>query len=196
VATQGSASGVAPTLSRRRRTAIALALLLVFAPLIAACGAGFEAQTNQVYQPAEGVNDRSGEVFVINALLVTDGTGTGTVVASLINQGSEPDRLVAVVASATNGAPLDSSDLGEGLELLPQQPVQLAAEVISVTATTDAAESGSEEPAGVEAGGFVTLQFQFERASVVELQVPVVAKESEHSDVYVDIPVSPPATPA
>jgi copper(I)-binding protein len=193
VGKQGSASGGAPTLSRRRRTAIAV--LFACAPLVAACGAGFEAQTNQVYQPAVGVNDRSGEVFVINALLVTAGTGTGTVVASLINQSTEPDRLVAVVASATNGAPLDSTDLGAGIELPSQESVQVADEGITVTAGADAATPGSEEPSGVTAGALVTLQFQFERAAVVEIEVPVVSNESEHSDVYVDVPVSPAASP-
>jgi hypothetical protein len=39
------------------------------------------------------------------------------------------------------------------------------------------------------------LQFQFERAPVVEVEVPVVSQESEHSDVYSDITVSPPASP-
>lgn len=185
-----SAAGGAPALSRGRRTTIAV--LAACVPLLAGCGAGFDAQTNQVYQPAVGVNDRSSEVFVINALLVSDGSGTGTVVASLINQTTEPDRLLAVVASSTTGAPLEATDLGAGVELPPQEPVQLSGEGISVTATTEAGDTGSGEAGGVTVGSFVTLQFQFELASLVEVEAPVVSNEDP---VYADITVSPPASP-
>jgi hypothetical protein len=167
-------------------------VLAACTPVLVACGAGFDAQTNQVYQPAVGVNDRSGDIFVINALVVTDGSGAGTVVAALINETDETDTLVSVVASSTSGAPLESSDLGGGIELPPDQSVQLADEGISVSGTAAAGEPGSQEEGGVTAGSFVVLQFQFEQAAVVTVEAPVVIDGTEHQDVYEDIPVSPP----
>ena len=189
VGTRPSAPGGVSALSRRRRTAIAL--LAACAPVLAACGANFDAQTNQVYQPAVGVNDRSGDVYVVNALVVTDGSGTGTVVASLINQANQSDRLVNVLASTTAGAPLEATGLRKGIELPPLEAVQIVDDrVVSVTSTAAGAEPGSDK-GGVTAGGYVTLQLQFERAPVVEVTVPVVSKSSEHQDVYRDIPVNP-----
>ena len=174
-------------MSRRRRTTIAL--LAATAPLLVACGAGEDAQTNQVYQPAVGVNDRSGDVFVINALVVTDGSGSGTVVASLVNTATEDDALTEVVASATTGAPLEASDLGGGIDVAAGEAVQLADEGVAVSSTAVASGGDAEAEGGVTAGSYVTLQFVFERASVVEVGAPVVSSESEHQDVYEDVPL-------
>jgi hypothetical protein len=193
VRTRASASGGGSRLSRRRRTTIGL--LAAAAPLLTACGAGFDAQTNQVYQPAVGVNDRSGDVFVINALVVTDGSGSGTVVASLVNTAAEDDALTEVVATATSGAPLEASALGAGIDIPAGDAVQLADEGVTVSTTAVAEGSGSEQSeGGVTAGSFVTLQFVFERAQVVELHAPVVSNESEHHDMYEDVPLPTPST--
>ncbi len=67
----------------------------MLAPLLAGCGTGFQAQTNQIYQPGPGITVRDGGVYAINTLIVTDGNGNGTLVAALVNQAARPDTLVS-----------------------------------------------------------------------------------------------------
>ena len=69
------------TSARRRLAAVALVLLV---PLLGACGFGY--QTDQVYQPSVGVNDRDGTVDVLGAVVVSSADGQGTFVASLVNK--------------------------------------------------------------------------------------------------------------
>lgn len=185
---RAAASGGAAALSRRRRTTIALVAACM--PGLAACGAGFDAQTNQVYQPAAGVSDRSGSVNVIDALIVTDGNGSGTVVASLVNTGVEDDLLTEVVASTTDGAPLESSDLRNGIVLPAGQAVQLANRGrVTVSGSAAAGDQGSEGGAALAPSSYATLQFVFDRAPVVELTVPVVSNASDHNDIYENVPL-------
>ena len=70
---------------------------------------------------------------MINALVVTDGSGSGTVVASLVNTDAEDDALAEVVATATSGAPLEASALGAGIDIPAGEAVQLADEGVTVT---------------------------------------------------------------
>jgi len=66
---------------RRRLAALALVLLV---PSLGACGFGY--QTDKVYQPAVGVNNRSGAVAVLGAVVVSGSDGSGTFVTSLVNK--------------------------------------------------------------------------------------------------------------
>ena len=63
------------------------------------------AQTDQVYNPAAGVDDRSGSVDVLNALVVSGSDGSGTVIASLVNNDQTHSDSLRSVA----GAGADSS---------------------------------------------------------------------------------------
>ena len=67
---------------RRRLAALALVLLV---PGLGAC----QYQTDQVYQPGVGVNNRDGTVDVLGAVVVSSTDGKGTFVASLVNQDLE-----------------------------------------------------------------------------------------------------------
>jgi hypothetical protein len=60
----------------RRRLATAALLLAV--PALSSCSVSFGAQTDQVYNPSAGVDDRSGSVDVLNALVVSGAAGSGT----------------------------------------------------------------------------------------------------------------------
>jgi hypothetical protein len=184
VGNRAAVSGGAAALSRRRRTTIALVAACM--PALAACGSGFDAQTNQVYQPADGVSDRSGTVNVIDALVVSDGSGSGTVVASLVNTGTQDDVLTEVLASTSSGAPLESADLGRGIGLPAGQAVQLANRGM-VTVTASDAAGGEAEP--LAPSSYVTLQFVFEQAPGVELTVLVVSNQSDHHDTYENVPL-------
>jgi hypothetical protein len=155
----------------------------VAAPLLASCGTGFQAQTNQIYQPGPGISDRTDGVYVLNALVVTDGQGHGTLVGALINQRARPDRLESVTVKSDSGAPLKASILSGTLALLPQRSVQLAD-------TGDVRVSGK-----LVAGAFCSLSLTFHNAAPVAIQIPIVAKTSAFANVQVG-PVPPPSTPS
>jgi len=149
-------------------------LLTLALPLIAGCGAGFGAQTQQVYQPADGVTVRSGMVYVVNALVVTDGDGNGTVVVALINQADEPDRLVSLTAEATTGEPVEVTPIPTDFELASGESVQ--------SAETGTLRLSSPE---LEPGGLVTLTFEFEQAAPVSVEVPVLPQSTDYADVEI-----------
>lgn len=166
--------------SKRRLLWRCLALACAAAALlgVAGCGSNFNAQTQQQYQPAEGINNRAGDVYAINTLVVTDGKGNGTVVSALINQAQTEDTLRSV--TATDGsAQLKVAPLPEsGIVLRPSRLVQLGTEG-SVRIRSD----------NLRAGFFVTLTFTFANAAPLELDVPVV--ENEEDSPYADVPVEP-----
>ena len=63
-----------PPVTRRR---IAAASLVLLVPVLAACSSS-EYQTDQVYQPGVGVNERSGTVDVLGAVVVRTSEGEGS----------------------------------------------------------------------------------------------------------------------
>jgi len=149
-------------------------LLALTSPLIAGCGAGFGAQTQQVYQPADGVTVRSSMVYVVNALVVTDGDGNGTVVVALINQAAEADQLISLTAEGTAGDPVEVTPIPDDFALAPGESVQ--------TAETSTLRLSSPE---LEPGGLVTLTFEFKEAAPVSVEVPVAPQSTDYADVEV-----------
>jgi hypothetical protein len=144
---------------------------------IAGCGSNFNAQSEQIYQPAVGLSDRSGQVYAINTLVVTNGKGDGTVIAALINQAHHDDHLRSVTVVDGKGSQLQVAPLpANGLRLPSTQSVQLA-------------DSGAVRVSGpsLEAGTVVTVTFTFAQAAPVTLDVPVV----EDSSTYASVPVGP-----
>lgn len=156
----------------RRRVGACLVTLTL--PLFTGCGAGFEAQSQQVYQPADGVTVRSSMVYVVNAVVVTDGEGNGTVVVALINQSDEPDELVSLAAEDTKGAAVEVSPIPPDFALPSGQSVQ--------TAETGTLRLSSPK---LKPGGLVTLTFEFKEAASVEVEVPVVPQSADYADVEV-----------
>lgn len=153
----------------RRLRLLAAAAVVAAAPVLASCGVNFEAQTNQVYTPAEGSNDRDGMVDVIHALVVSADDGSGTVVATLVNNDQEqPDELTGVEGAG------DDSDvqvtLGDADATIPPGGALKLGETGHVTVEGDA----------VKAGSFVRLLFTFQGGEAAELNVPVVAATGEY----------------
>jgi len=145
-----------------RRVAI-VALLL--APVLAACG--FNAQTDQVYQAGTGVNDRSGDVYVLNALIVSGEDGSGTFVAGLDNERqSKSDRLTGITG---DGVSVKNAD---DIEVPPNALVNLA-EDGKVWVTGD----------GVVPGKFVTLTLTFASGQSTTVRVPVETHQGDYADV-------------
>ncbi|MBA3311574.1 MAG: hypothetical protein H0U28_16240, partial [Nocardioidaceae bacterium] len=146
-----------------------------------ACAASFDAPTGQDYQPAVGVNERSGQVYAINTLVVTDGEGHGTVVVALVNQLDTADALRAFSVSNDDDPTLQATPLTDAIPLPANGSVQVG--------TTGALRVRGED---LRAGRFIDVRFDFANAEPVEIGVPVV----EDTDVYADVPLGPVETTA
>jgi hypothetical protein len=144
----------------RRRVAIAALLL---APALTACG--FNEQTDQVYQPAVGVNDRSGDVDILNGLVVSGQDGSGTFAGTLVNTTDEDDTLESVTGSGITAA---------------RRTVDVPAE-----GNVPLADSGqiTVQGSGIEAGSFVVLTFAFSSGQTTTMKVPVVDATGDYVDV-------------
>lgn len=159
-----------------RRTAAVAALVLT--PALTSCG--FNEPTDQVYTPAVGVNDRSGSVDVLNAVVVSGADGSGTLLATLVNNDSSADSLSGIAGAGENQGL--SVDLGSPIEVPGGQSVR-------VSESTPVSVEGE----GVDAGRFVSLTFTFERGEQVTLEMPVVARRGTYADI--PVPSVAPATP-
>src|SRR4051794_15688522 len=84
--TPTESSDLVSPVRRRRLAAASLAVTTMLS--LGACGTGFSAQTNQVYQPAVGADAR-GDVDALNTLLVANPNGSATVSVGLQNNLTE-----------------------------------------------------------------------------------------------------------
>jgi hypothetical protein len=155
----------------RRRVAATAIVLLV--PVLAACG--FNAQTDQVYQAATGVNDRSGTINVLNALIVSGEDGSGTFAGSLVNLSQkDDDTLVSITGDGITAT-------GTPVTVPADQLVNLATKG-QVTMTGD----------GVVPGKWVRLELKFQSGQTTDVNVPVVTHMDEYSQV--PMPTSAPSS--
>lgn len=150
------------------RRSIAVAAL-VLAPMLSACG--LNQPTDRVYNPGVGVNERSGQVDVLHAAVVSGEDGSGTLVAGLANNTQKGDALTQVAGSGEDSGV--TATLSAPIKIAPGSAVQLADE------KTPVAVKGQ----GVTSGTFVTLTFSFQNAESVTLDVPVVAHRGDFADV-------------
>jgi hypothetical protein len=155
----------------QRRLAIAALLL---APVLTACG--FNEQTDQVYQAAVGVNDRSGAVDILNALVVSGQDGSGTFAGTLVNTASEDDRLDSLTGT-------DVVAIRRTVDV-PAGGTALLADSGILTLTGDVIKPGS----------YVELTFAFNNGQSTTMKVPVVAATGDYADV--PLPKAAPSTPA
>jgi len=162
---------VAVTTLRTRLTQVALVLAV---PALAACSTNLEAPTDQVYNPARGVNDRSGDVDVLNVLVVSSTEGTGTVIATLVNNETDEDTLTGVTVA---GSEADIADA--------RTSAVIAAGGHNNLATTGAVTASS---ADIEDGSFVEVVFTFQHAGAITVEAPVVPREGDYADVPAEQP--------
>lgn len=144
------------------RRGLAAAALVLAAPMLTACG--FNVQTDQDYQAGIGVNDRTGEVDVLNAVVVSAEKGTGQFLATFVNTSTKDSIRVLSVESGTQ-----SSVLGQ--KLLPETALNLAQEApVSV--------SGDD----VAPGKFVKVTIDFDNGQQTVVNAPIVANQAEFAD--------------
>ena len=151
------------------RRSIAAAVLLV--PVLASCG--FNEPTDRVYTPGVGVNERSGTVDVLHALVVSGADGSGTIVATLSNNDvRESDALTRITGSGEDAA----------LAVTLEGPVEIpAGGSVSLADETEVSVEGQS----LTAGTFVELTFSFERGENVVVEVPVVARRGDYAEIPV-----------
>jgi hypothetical protein len=155
--------------THRSRVVAAAAVLLVV--VLAGCGT-FNAQTDQPYQPARGVNDRSSSVDVLNAAVVSAAEGSGTLAVTLVNNDQDDPDTVASIA--VNGTEASIEGVGE----IPAAGMLNLAESGAVTVSQE----------DISAGRFVDVEFTFRNADAVDLSVPVVPNTAEWAAVPVQTP--------
>ena len=145
------------------RRSIAAAAILLAAPVLASCG--FGEQTDQVYNAAAGVDNRSGSVYVLNALIVSGSNGSGTVVASLVNSDEQNNDALTGITGIT----------GDGLTVNgPSRTALPAGGNVNLSDLGRYSASGRD----VVPGKFVKLTFTFQRAQQVTLDVPVMSSSN------------------
>ncbi len=155
-----------------KRLRIVAAAVALAVPVLSSCSSNFNAPTDQVYTPGVGVNDRSGNIDVLHALIVSGEDGSGTLVAALVNNDQVNPDTLAGVSGAGDDASIEISDSGAQVEIPADGLVQLADDGdISVTATQ------------VQPGRFIELTFNFENSESVSVEVPVVANTEEFAEV-------------
>jgi len=145
----------------QRRAAIAALLL---APALTACG--FNEQTDQVYQAAVGVNDRSDDVYVLNALIVSGTDGSGTFAGTLVNTDTTADDKLDSVSGPGVTASQTTVDVpaGDNVPLGDSGDVTL-------------------DGAGIVPGKFVQVTLGFSSGQTTTMKVPVVAAAGDYADV-------------
>lgn len=147
------------------RRSVAAAAVLLGAPALASCG--FAKPTDRVYTPTVGVNERSGSVDVLHALIVSGGDGSGTVIAGLANNDlAEADTLAGIAGvgvTVTGGGPVEIP-AGGFVQLADAGGVPVQGEAIAV-------------------GTFVELTFTFEHGRSVTLEVPVLDQRGDYEDI-------------
>ena len=136
--------------------------------VLTGCTTGFDAEVLYVYDAGVGVNDRSGDVYVLNALVVDNGDGSGTLSVSLLEKTGEGDQLVGVEAATVEGEPIEVSLNADPLELCGEQLAVVGANA-EVTLTGD----------NFAAGDMVQMVFTFRDAEPIRMQVPVMSRDTD-----------------
>jgi hypothetical protein len=167
------------------RRSLAAAVLVLAAPVLSSCGGNFNQQTNQIYNPAEGVDDRSGDVDVLNALVVSTENGSGTVVATFVNNNRDRDDTLRSITGAGDNA---------DLKVTPGGPTTIPAGGL-----LNLAERGRNFVEGerVRPGYFVDITFTFEQGTAITVNAPVVnGEEPEYTSVPQPTPTGSPSPSA
>jgi copper(I)-binding protein len=155
--------------TRRPHRALVVAAAAAAVSLVAGCSAGFEATAVKPYAPADGILADSGDIRVLNALVVAGDAGrTGVVSMTIANRGDQDDRLTGV----TTGA--GTADLG-GDTALP------AGGAVRFGSGTDASVtiSGMTRLAGES----IRLRLTFARNQPVTIDTVVVPATGDYAEL-------------
>ena len=152
--------------------------------MLASCGLAFTAQTDQVYTPAIGVNNRTGQVDVLDALIVTKDGGSGTLVAGLVNDNERHSDALTGVTGAKQDSDLTVQATGTPVRLGPNSMYQLA-------------DTGNFKVYGSKLvpGYFVWVTFNFQSSQSITMDIPVTTPYNGLQQVPLPTSTAP-TTPA
>lgn len=145
-----------------RPLATAAAVLALAAPLTSC---GFDYATDREYDVTSAAASREGVVDVLNAVVVSGAEGSGTFIASFVNNDSDDEHTLTSVAGA-EGATVTAGEF-EPVTIEPAGIVNLADPAAGVVLTGD-----------FTAGNVVPLSIAFGNGESVSLNVPVVADDT------------------
>lgn len=142
---------------RRRSLALLSGALLLAAPL-SSCG--FDLATDRVNQIAAGTNNRDASVDVLGAVLVSAEEGSGTFIASFVNNSLDETATVEALEPQDAGA---AQVEFEPIEIEPNSIVNLAQD-----------DQGVPVEGDFGPGGTVPMNVTLSDGNTLEIDVPVV----------------------
>ncbi|MBB3042170.1 hypothetical protein [Nocardioides soli] len=150
-------------LRRSARLLTAAGALVLAASALTSCG--FDYATDRVYTPGAGTNDRSGNVDVLSAVVVSAEGGSGTLITTFVNK----ETTESATVDAIEGEDLTIGDF-DPIEIAPSGYVNLADADTPITVEGD-----------YEVGAFLSLTFSFGDGTSVTMDVPSVPDCDEYA---------------
>ena len=155
-----------PAMHLRRSLALLTGALLLTGPL---AGCGFDPATNQINDIAPGADARDASVDVLGAVIVSAEDGSGTFIASFVNNSLEEEATVSgLMADEGVDVQVDFSPI----EVPPNELVNLAQDDQGIAVEGDFG-AGDQLPMVMELGD----------GELVELSVPVMPNCDEYAGV-------------
>jgi copper(I)-binding protein len=161
-----------------RRTLATGAAALTVTAALAACG--FSYPTDRVNNITAGANYRDGTVNVLNAVVVSQNGGTGTFIATFVN--NSDTKTVSLTGMTGDGTAVAQVSV----EPFPIQPNSL----VNLADGGGIAVQGS-----FTLGQFVALTVTFDNGETVPMKVPVVENGGDYAGLDTATP-SPTASPS
>ncbi|MCK2214981.1 copper chaperone PCu(A)C [Actinomadura sp. ATCC 31491] len=171
---------------------IAAAAAFLIAPVLAGCGAGFDATTNKPYAPNEAQalieNGSYGSrgIHIPQAFILGPDSGaqlpwrgSAPIYLNILNTTGTPDTLQAVSAGTMGTVKVTA-------------PVQIPSNQLVNTGKPTPQLMLESISRSLRGGETVKLDLQFANAGIVSLNVPVVTRSRE----FAEYPAAPGATPA
>ena len=143
----------------RRVLGLAIGLLLLAGPL-SACG--FDYATDRINSITPGASNRDASVDVLGAVIVSSSDGSGTFIASFVNNDVDNDNTVDEIVGTDQAQQVTAKDFST-ITVGKNSLVNLA------DATSPVKLTGQ-----FSAGDYVPLRISFGSGESVELNVPVV----------------------
>jgi copper(I)-binding protein len=155
---------------RTRRRTPALATLTVLATvLLTGCGVGFNATAVQPYAAGDGVEGNSGDIRVVNALVVASPTITsGVISATIVNRGTHEDTLTRITSPDGTVSFSGPATLAPGVATMLGADTDPSATITGLTRL---------------AGESITLHLTFRNAHPLTLHTVVVAAGGAYASV-------------
>lgn len=165
------------TLSRRTLSASTAAAALALIGLLSGCGAGFEATSVKPYAPSDGIMADSGDLRILNMLVVaSDSFSSGVVVGTIVNDGTKADTLTDLTSPDGTVDLTGDGTIEPGAAVALSAGSELSATISSLTALP---------------GETITLHLRFSRADPVTIHTVVVPA----TGAYATITPAPTASP-